>query len=219
MVATYHYNNLNQVTEITASKNAQSFTVVNNIQYLPMGPFLAMDIGNGLHYNANYDNGYRLENYQYSNTMTAIYHYDGNHNITWIEREVQPNTKTYLYDNLDRIKQESGGPLRYSYDKLGNRTSSSYGHSSPIPYTYDSNNSHLLKVGNQAVNRHYDNNGNSLSITNSTQHFTYNKANRMSSYIESKPLQSSGALRAEYFYNGIGQRIYKKYYYRRGQSI
>ena len=169
-----------------------------------MGPLTSMDMGSGIHYSANYDNGYRLNNYQYGITLSGIYSYDNNHNITNISRESIPANTNYSYDNLDRIKQESGGPTNYSYDKLGNRTSSTYGRGLAVPYEYDVNSNKLIKVGNVKP-RSYDANGNTLASFGYSHRFSYNKANRMVSYRDSK-----NTLKAEYNYNGIGQRIYKQ---------
>ncbi|HFC30884.1 MAG TPA: hypothetical protein ENJ44_07570, partial [Oceanospirillales bacterium] len=111
------------------------------------------------------------------------------------------------------ITLESGGPVVYSYDKLGNRTATTTGRQPAIPYTIDANSNRLLKVGSQTINRQYDNNGNTLSLNSAIQKFSYNKANRMSQMYTKKDANSTYyTLKAEYFYNGIGQRIYKKYF-------
>lgn len=202
LVVTYHYNNLNQITGISTIINGQNIDIANNISYLPMGPLTSMDMGNGIHYSANYDNGYRLNNYQYGTTLSGIYSYDNNHNITNILHEAPTNNTSYAYDKLDRIKSDNKYLLGFTYDKLGNRTTSQTGTLPPINYSYDSNSNKLITVGNTPA-RTYDANGNTLTLANGGQ-FSYNTANRMQSY------SLATQLKAEYFYNGIGQRIYKK---------
>ena len=216
LVVTYHYNNLNQVINISTNINGQNIDIVDNMGYVPMGPLQSMEMGNGLTYTASYDNGYRLDNFKYEATLsrgTSIplsgnYSYDNNHNITDISREIVANNKSYHYDKLDRIDQEAAGSQVYTYNKLGNRTSSTDGTQSPIDYIYDPNSNKLSMVGNES--RVYDSVGNTLSSSNGADNFTYNKANRLSSY------SAGNTLKAEYYYNGIGQRILKKFHSNNG---
>ena len=207
LVVTYQYNTLNQVTNVSTVIDGQAIDIVDQVKYLPMGPITDMNLGNGLVYLADYDNGYRLENYEYGTTQKGIYSYDNNHNISSIDTGSFFNNKTYQYDSLDKLKEESGGPLKYTYDKLGNRTSTTYGRGLAIPYIYDANSNKLLNVDNQNKDRSYDANGNTLSTYNYLHRFTYNKANRMDTYSD-----INKTLKAEYIYNGIGQRIHKKQY-------
>ncbi|VAW35022.1 hypothetical protein MNBD_GAMMA01-2006 [hydrothermal vent metagenome] len=196
---TYQYNNLNQITQVSSLINGQSTTLADAIGYLPMGPMNAMTLGNGLNYQTTYDNGYRLNNYQYGSTLSGGYSYDNNHNITNISRETASNDAAYLYDNLDRISQETDEQIDYSYDQLGNRTRSTTAAQSPVIYNYAANSNRLTQIDN--TQRTYDDKGNTLSI--GAQTFTYNQAQRMASSSE------NGTITAQYFYNGIGQRILK----------
>jgi RHS repeat-associated protein len=231
LIVNYHYNNLDQVESIDTILNGQAIDVVNNLQYLPFGPLQSMDMGNGLSYTSNYDDGYRLNSFNYGPNYSAVYSYDNNHNITHIARE-QDNSASYQYDRLERLTFDDAIylDLSYEYDKLGNRTSetrnqctlanssSNKASTSALDppgcnnfitindYNYDANSNKLLSIGG-GKQRGYDSNGNTLTTKNKAHRFSYNTANRMASYRN-----ELNVLRAEYYYNGTGQRIYKKFY-------
>ncbi len=201
---TYEYDDLNQVQKITTTIDGQAETVVDLVTYLPFGPVKSINFGNGKNYNANYDDGYRLIDYNYGVDVTAAYAYDNNHNITTITRELTANNDGFSYDALDRLTYDSHESTTLTYDQLGNRTSKQEGINPTVNYTIDANSNKMLNVG--AVKpRGYDANGNTLSAPDMGDHaWLYDQANRMSDFGTGR-----NAI-AEYFHNGIGQRIRKK---------
>ncbi len=212
LVLTYAYDKLDRVTQISTVINGQTIDLVGQVSYLPMGPLHGMQLGNGLNYSASYDTGYRLNSYQYGgvpHALSAVYSYDGNHNITGIIRESTADNKNYQYDKLDRITFDSDGSLNYTYDQLGNRTSVQTGQDPAEVYQYDPNSNRLTAVAGTA--RVYDQNGNTVAVGKGEKNYVYNKANRLSQVGVDK------MLRAQYHYNGSGQRVHKKKFKANGQ--
>lgn len=205
----YVYDDLNQVQAIKHkpfSLIGLDKLIVSQVDYLPFGPVIGYQYINGLNYNANYDDGYRLNDYGYSSInnpsiVTATYGYDNNHNITSITREVPALYRSYVYDNLDRITDD--GDQAFGYDKLGNRTSETPVGQTVIDYIYANNSNLLESIDSLNPTRSYDNNGNTLTISdNGNQTFTYSDANRIGSF-------SDGSTATHYEYNAIGQRVLK----------
>ncbi len=205
MTLNYEYNALNQIERISTTVDGISETVVDNVTYLPMGPVESIEFGNNKDHQSYYDNGYRLQGFSYNNKdITAVIAYDNNHNITAIDREQSVNNDSFSYDELDRLTYDSNdGPMVYAYDRVGNRISSQKGRQLTIPYLIDANSNRLLQIGNNKQ-RSYDANGNNLTHTETgDDRWTYNAANKMSTFSNGK------VLRAVYYYNALGQRVHK----------
>lgn len=200
-VITYHYNRLDQVIRISTTVNGQTMDLINQAEYLPMGPLKSMDLGNGLRFDSSYDSGYRLTSLNYGTTLYRIFEYDGNRNIITTRSEIGGKER-FSYDPLDRLLEESTGPQKYTYDKLGNRTSSTLGRQPVVVYNYESGSNQLMSVdGSQ---RSYDNNGNTLVISAENKTSSYDKANRLAQ------VEVAGIVKGQYHYNAVGQRIHKK---------
>ncbi len=206
VVLSYQYDGMSRIEKITAVVNGSPVDVVDDIEYMPFGPVTGLEFGSRMIYSAVYDDGYRLSNLAYASTVTAGYSYDGNHNITAIDRESAPLDNAFTYDRLDRLTSNRNGYENFTYDKLGNRSSQQTGFSPPIPYFYDSNSNRLLAFGGFGSNRQYDANGNTLSMPSKNLVMTYNQANRLASVTNGTTLQG------EYQYNGLGQRVLRKKY-------
>ncbi len=207
----YGHDGLNRINAIkhkpfSGSGSGSDEVIVNSVNYLPFGPVNSYQYSNGIGFNANYDGGYRLQDYSYNNItngndIQAIYGYDGNHNITQISRETAALNDTYAYDRLDRLTDDNH--LDFSYDKLGNRTSQQMLGQSVIDYVYANNSNRLLNVDSLSPTRFYDAAGNTTHINEgSSQTLSYNDANRLQSF-------TSGGVTTEYLYNGLGQRTVK----------
>lgn len=211
----YSYDGLNRIAQISIGSKKPAFDIASNIEYLPFGNIKAIDFGNGKNFSANFDNGYRLEDFSYGADMTT-YAYDNNHNIV---SKTDKSVEIYGYDALDRLSDHNVPSYfksaDYTYDKLGNRTAKNVACAdiSPDPcldwggFTYDTNSNQLNQIfntdGTSTLN--YDSNGN--IIGDSTGEITtYNQANRMSTYA------TGGVTKAIYYYNAIGQRVRKTRY-------
>lgn len=209
----YSYDDLNRISKISLGNKKPEINLANNIEYLPFGNIKSIDFGNGKNFNANFDNGYQLEDFSYGSDITS-YTYDNNHNI------LSYGGNNYDYDNLDRLNEfEEPAILKgtdFDYDKLGNRIAKNVvcGHppqrSSCLDgagYSYDQGSNQLNQTFdmNGSVTLSYDNNGNNTGDSTG-EITTYNQANRMSTYA------TGGVTKAIYYYNAIGQRVRKTRY-------
>ena len=129
----------------------------------------------------------------------------------------------FVYDALDRLIRENGayGQRVYSYDKNGNRTqriktdNTLDAQGGIVPkvktqqYRYAGGTHHLVRIDSTtdgiatSNSIAYDEVGNTLSKTSRSKDFSYDDTNRLTTYTK------DGQLKAEYFYNGQGQRITK----------
>ncbi len=197
-VMTYSYNQ-GQLQQV----NVGGIPVVTHISYTPFGGIAAMQYLNGTTYTRSYDADGRVSQYTALGTRNIALGYDAASRITQYTDSAGVINQRMAYDKLGRITNANGyfGNETYSYDANGNRLS----HTVPTEtdnYIYDTTSNRLLSIAQNSgsttntVKRNYDAAGNTLSIGN--QQFTYNDLGRMS---------TGGG--ATYFYNGLGQRIYK----------
>ncbi len=224
MTLAYEYDDLNQVKRITTtSPTGITDSLITGVSYLPFGPIESINFGNGQHYNALYDNGYRMTGYNYGVDVTASFNHDNNHNITYVTREISTNNDWFSYDRLDRLTSENYLNTTYSYDKAGNRIMREAGGNPSAKanggsngglngnksetiitnYTIDPNSNRLMSI-NFGANRVYDANGNTLQTHHTgDKQWIYNQANRMSTHTQ-------GVItRAVYRYNALGERVHK----------
>jgi len=224
MSVNYGYDELNQVNQITTtSPSGESDSLISHVSYLPFGPIESINFGNGVHFNAVYDNGYRLTGYNYGVDVTAVIYHDNNHNITQVSRELTANNDWYGYDRLDRLTSENHMNTVYSYDKTGNRIMREQGGSASVKasgltgtegngiqsetiitdYTIDPNSNRIMAI-NSGSGRVYDANGNTLQTHHTgDRQWIYNDANRISTHIQ------GGITRGIYRYNALGERVHK----------
>jgi RHS repeat-associated protein len=144
--------------------------------------------------------GYDLEGRLISQTLgngTRQLSYDANGNITGITGPMA--NQAYSYDALSRLSAANGDEfeLAWQYDANGNRLYQSDA-GTGTAYTLDSSSNRLLAV--DATDYRYDANGN--LIHDGEHSYRYNARNRLSAVDD-------GAT-AEYRYNALGQRVYKK---------
>jgi RHS repeat-associated protein len=131
-------------------------------------------------------------------------------NITSIVNSLNnTNNQSFSYDALNRLITANGGygNLGYGYDAVGNRLSETRNGSSDT-YQYPATSNRLTGITRASGNRNftYDAAGNPIQRTaddNSTQTYSFNKANRLSS------VSVNGASAATYTYNPLGQRVIK----------
>jgi len=134
--------------------------------------------------------------------MDYEYEYSPTNNIT--KKTTEQGEHAYQYDELSRLTQATHPVLEdehYTYDLLSNRLTAS---NAQGICRYDANNA-LLNYGNTEFE--YDPNGNLVKKTTGTQitHYEYNIKNRLV-----RVTNSQDDLIAEYGYDPIGRRIWKK---------
>jgi len=139
---------------------------------------------------------------QVATQSVKTFSYDGNGNVLQIDHSDQ-GISSYVYDALDRLTvdtQATHAPRNFTYDRIGNRTNTSY-ETDSVDSTYLPNSNVLdTLAGNTVVHnvigqRTQDQNGN--------RSFEYNNANRLMRVIE------GGTEIARYTYNALGQRTRK----------
>lgn len=193
-----------------ANSTATEQTLVNNVDYLPFGPANTYQYGNNLTHTQTYDLDYRLTNIQVGGLLNRTYGYDPVNNITSIVNTLSnTNSQSFSYDALNRLITANGGygNLSYGYDAVGNRLSETRNGASDT-YQYESTSNRLTGITRASGNRNftYDAAGNPVQRTaddNSTQTYSFNKANRLSS------VSVNGTQAATYTYNPLGQRVLK----------
>lgn len=131
-----------------------------------------------------------------------------------IGAEVDNGHFAYVYDELNRLTEvhQNDTLLRkYSYDAFGNRISKANYTSrmeSVTSYTYNVNDQLLSEVdGTMTKDYTYDNRGNLLKVSTSTdilKEFTFDATNQM---IASFAFVDGQRKKATYTYNGLGHRV------------
>jgi RHS repeat-associated protein len=199
-IVIYGRNALGNINLVQMRDTAASplVTLISSATYEPFGPVKNLTFGNGVTTTFAHDADYRISRITTSSTPNwdYVYSYDPAGNITGITDQVSTFSKTYGYDLLDRIISDinNTGAWSYQYDPVGNRTKRI--NSSTQTLTYATNSNRMTKVG--STNQVLDSAGNLL--TNATAIYTYNNANRLSSY------STGSTLKAQYSYNALGQR-------------
>jgi RHS repeat-associated protein len=170
--------------------------------------------------NFGYDNANKLTSRNYPNSVTTIYEYDGMSRLTrlkdlgaqvnfdrqysynsasQINQITEPaNARLFGYDNLDRltsVTNSTNGNESYSFDAVGNRTSS---HKS-ASYSYQPFN-RLTNTATGSYN--YDANGNlTVKFENGKRWiFIWDYENRLS-------VASDRKVRIRYVYDALGRRV------------
>jgi RHS repeat-associated protein len=129
------YNNLNELTNETMpafSGNPQTTNYLSNVQYYPPGEVQSATYGNGVSLAAKYDANLNLKDLGYLTANAAVcnaYTWQTNAaNLSSINYEATGVTRTFSYDQLDRILSASdsgvtSGPSlseNYTIDPWGN---------------------------------------------------------------------------------------------------
>lgn len=138
----------------------------------------------------------QLKNQSSSATLTNNnFSYNTANQISQIAELAQ--TKTFTYDNIDRLTQTTNGTVdeNYAFDAVGNRNSS---HRSNT-YNYQANNK---LISTQTASYSYDANGNLLSKSDGSGNWIYNwdYENRMTS---ARRLNKT----VRYQYDALGRRV------------
>ena len=203
----YSYDSFGHLSSISVTMSGGATqTLLHSIKQAPNGPLREWTYGNAIKQQFFYDNQFRLTTLFAAGAQSYGYIYDGNSNITRINNGVTSSyTQNFTYDKLNRLTSITStglGNHNFVYDSLGNRTSRTGAVSES--YTINTNSNRLNQVtrGSQTRIFTYDANGNVINekrFDGSNFSYDYDIDNRM-----------VRAGTAEYKYNALGQRVYKK---------
>ena len=103
LVLSYTRDSLGRVNQISSTKNNQTQILASNITYQPFGGVKSFSFGNGSTYTRSFDSDNRLTSYSLG-TQTININYDlASRIIAATNAANSSDTKTYAYDNLDRL--------------------------------------------------------------------------------------------------------------------
>ena len=190
----YYYDAAGQLTDVDLDRGGELIPLLSDVTYLPFGPASSLWYGNTLQIFGWYDQAYRPWLIGDGDIAYDYLEYDQNGNAT--HQSLRDGHNIYGYDALNRLNSGSGifGSREYVYDANGNRTQLRIdGVATDYSYTPASN--RLTGLAGQAVA--VDANGNTTRLRGMT--LSYSADNRLRSV----------AGRADYSYNGLGQRVLK----------
>ncbi len=188
-----------QISDVALAYNANGshvsdFSLTAGITYQPFGPPKRWTFGNGTTSSRSYDLDGRLVTYDLG-TLS----YDDASRITGLtlgNHSFFTGTKTWGYDNLDRLTSYNSGAITYAYDANGNLTSQTGTTTATFSISPTSNKITSISNGTTSFTPTYDANG---SLTQDTRN-TY-------SYDSAGQLQAPANY--SYLYNGLRQRVQK----------
>ena len=202
----YSYAANGDLASMTVTINGVSRSVLTGIKQFPGGPVDEWTYGNGLTRTLSYDQSYRLTGISTPGVQSLGFSYNLDSTISSITHGITSGySQNFSYDALKRLTgiTSSGlGNHSFGYDALGNRTSRSGAIAETYAIAPNSNRLSSVTKGGQTRIFGYDANGNVSSekrFDGSTITYSYNNDNRM---------VSAGS--AQYRYNALGQRVYKK---------
>lgn len=219
-IVSYTRDSLGRVSKIQTQTDALAapVTVADAITYMPFGPVLDLDLGNGITLAYTYDQDYRLGSITAGDGVTDVqdltYGYDAVGNITAITDALDAaRNQAFTYDPLQRLTNATGlyGDLTYGYDAVSNRTSRQVidGTTTTETYSYDSASNRLLSVNDgsdtrglaytAAGNMSLDDKGSAADMD-----YTYNDNNRVTE------MALGGIADTAYRYNAQGERVAKE---------
>jgi RHS repeat-associated protein len=208
---THGRDGMGRITSIDVTPAGGSPTaLISAVTYYPYGPVKQITWGNASTSLRNYDQNYWIDSIDGSQPsgLDLDFTLDEVGNIVAISDSIGgPPDNLLAYDALYRLTNvHAPGPVnveQYSYDAIGNRLSKQVGAAAVQVYSYFSGTHRLESI--DAIERQYDENGNTLKrdrYNNSVATFVYDEHNRFSA--ASRPSTS-----ANYFYNAIGERVFK----------
>lgn len=197
---TYAFDEISRVQQVTTTKENETETVVQAVQYHPFGGVKGFTLGNGQAYTRGIDLDGRIASYTLGSQSFAI-GYDAASRISFISDVGTPaNTNTYGYDNLDRLTAAvlPTTPHAYSYDAVDNRLSRNADN-----YAYGGTSNRIVSITpamGPVRNFVFDANGSTTADGLNT--YAYDTRGRM--------VQTGGALGVtSYQLNALGQRVRK----------
>lgn len=202
LVLTYGRDSQGRINQITSTKNNQTQVLASNITYQPFGGVKSFTFGNGTQYTRGFDTDGRLASYSLG-TQTINLNYDlASRIIAATDSLNSADTKSYAYDNLDRLTTFTAPTTNqsYGYDATGNRTALTIGANSYSNTIAATSNRLTASTGPTPKTYTLDNNG---SITADTvNQYTYDARGRL--------VQALTAVgNVGYGVNALGQRVLK----------
>ena len=202
--ATYGFDSLGRVNQVSTTKDAQQQIVVQNVQYHPFGGVKSFTLGNGQVYSRSIDTDGRIASYTLGAANYTI-SFDLASRITGIAEVGNPsNANTYGYDVLNRLTSAilPSSTLGYGYDATGNRQTKTVGAATDT-YTIGSTSNRISSItpsSGPVRNFVFDANGSSTNDGLNT--YAYDVRGRMVS-------ATSTAGTTTYQVNALGQRMRK----------
>lgn len=214
-VVSYSYDvNSGLLESLRGTKGAEAISYIQDISYSSSGQIKATSYGNGVTTSYTYGQDLRLSRIFTQNASSATlqdlsYDFDYNGNLKTLTDNLRSNIRTYLYDELDRLKETQnlpsarGGYTTFScqYDSIGNMLQKSAADGSEIgimSYGQNAGPHALTSAGGYAYT--YDANGNMLQGKN--KNMEYDVENRLVKVAE--PTQTT-----TFTYDGDGGRVSK----------
>lgn len=202
LVLSYTRDGLGRVSQISSSKNNQTQVLASNIAYQPFGGVKSFTFGNGATHTRSFDTDNRLASYTLG-TKTINMNYDlASRIVAATNAANSTDTKTYAYDNLDRLTSfiAPNSNQGYGYDLTGNRTSLTIGANNYSNTIAPTSNRLTATTGPTPKTNSFDNNG---SITaDSVNQFSYDSRGRLTQSITALGTTNYGI-------NALGQRVLK----------
>ncbi|MFC1591885.1 RHS repeat-associated core domain-containing protein [Thermodesulfobacteriota bacterium] len=180
--------------------------VAANIEYEPFGPAKAMTYGNNMSLQKTFDQNYWLRELQSGNVLSRSYTYDGNGNITGIER----NSSTY--DHEPALEDLYGDSLTAQYNYMSQAGNLHIEIINPAPLLTHARYEHDT-YGNVVVRKLYTPAGDLLQELR----LSYNDQHRLVEVQDISDEQNPVTI-ARYTYNALGQRV-KKFLPQTGESV
>jgi RHS repeat-associated protein len=191
---TYGYNGNHQVTSVAVNGT----TVLNNVNYEPLGPVSGWTWGNGTTTTRAYDTDGKIS--QIVSAGTKTYSYDDAFRITGLsDTSTGAANWTYGYDPLDRLTSGTSPTVTrgWTYDANGNRLTETG--TSPSTYAISPSSNRISGItGALARSYAYDAAGNTTGYSTVTA--SYNNAGRLKTLTNGSSTETS-------LYNALGQRI------------
>ncbi|MBV9470593.1 MAG: DUF4258 domain-containing protein [Abitibacteriaceae bacterium] len=223
----YHHDSLGRLDSVTSPAGTFNFSYVGNT-----GRIQERVLPNGSHRTYSYDARERLtavQNLHSDGSLISRYAYgydDTTHKglCTWMEKQVGTNPLQHInfgYDTINQLANELSTETptpqinnSYTYDAMGNRTSSTWpgAQNSYTPNALNQYTSIATTDGNgtSTLNLNYDYNGNLTSYGNVT--YGYDDANRLNQIINTDPQTGVYTHKSEFVYDGYGRKCIAREY-------